>query len=107
MPLTISSVQTVVLALSFVQYRTCRVPELRPGKKSAICFQVRFFFSFRSTSSWSSSGVNFNFGPRGRGAGGGMPCAPTTLGGPWWEMGDDGEFRESIWCLLLRCVLGR
>jgi hypothetical protein len=64
--LTISSVQTVVFALSFVQYRTCSVPELRPGKKSAICFQVRFFFSFKSTSSWSSSGVNLSLGPRGR-----------------------------------------
>lgn len=80
--LTISSVQTVVFAFSFVQYRTCRVPELRPGKKSAICFHVRFFFSFKSTSSWSSSGVNLSFGPRGRAAGGGIPSCPTTLGGP-------------------------
>jgi len=47
--LTISSDQTVVFALNFVQYLTCKVPELRPGKKSAICFQVRFFVSFSST----------------------------------------------------------
>lgn len=79
---TISSVHTVVFALSLVQYRTCNVPELRPGKKSAICFHVRFFVSFNSTSSASSSGVNFNFGPLGRGAGVGIPGWPTTLGGP-------------------------
>lgn len=49
--LTVSSVQFVVLAFSLVQYRTCNVPEERPGKKSAICFHVRFLFSFSSIKS--------------------------------------------------------
>ena len=48
--LTVSSVQITVFALSFVQYRTCKVPLVLPGKKSAICFHVRFLFSFNSTS---------------------------------------------------------
>lgn len=81
--LTMSSVHTIVLALSLVQYRTCSVPELRPGKKSAICFHVKFFVSFSSTSRASSSGVNFSFGPLGLAAGSGMPGWPTTEGGPW------------------------
>ena len=70
---TISSVHTVVFALSLVQYLTCNVPELLPGKKSAICFQVRSFVSLSSTKSASSSGVNFSLGPFGRGAGSGIP----------------------------------
>lgn len=49
--LTISSFHSFVLALSLVQYRTCNVPDDRPGKKSAICFHVRFFCSFSSMSS--------------------------------------------------------
>jgi len=81
--LTVSSVHCVVLALSFVQYRTCSVPDERPGKNSAICFQVRDLFSLRSTRRASSSGVNFSLGPRGLGAGGGMPGWPTTLGAAW------------------------
>lgn len=80
--LTASSVHTVAFALSFVQYRTCKVPLVRPGKKSAICFHVRFLFSFSSMSKLSSVGVNFSFGPRGRGAGDGMPGCPTTLSAP-------------------------
>lgn len=83
--LTVSSVHWVVLAFSLVQYLTCKVPEDRPGKNSAICFQVNALFSFKSTRSWSSSGVNLSFGPRGLGAGGGI-CAildgPATFEGP-------------------------
>lgn len=78
--LTVSSVHCVVLALSFVQYLTCRVPDDRPGKYSAICFQVSALPSFRSTSFASSSGVNFSFGPRGRGAGDGIPWTPPVEG---------------------------
>jgi hypothetical protein len=69
---TVSSVHCVVLALSFVQYRTCSVPEDLPGKNSAICFHVKDLFSLRSTNSVSSSGVNFSLGPLGRGAGDGI-----------------------------------
>lgn len=68
-----------------MQYLTCKVPEDRPGKNSAICFQVNALFSFKSTRSWSSSGVNLSFGPRGLGAGCGI-CAifdgPATFEGP-------------------------
>lgn len=71
---TVSSVHCVVFAFSLVQYRTCSVPLDRPGKNSAICFQVRLLFSLRSTSSVSSSGVNLSFGARGRGAGDGICC---------------------------------
>lgn len=80
--LTVSSDHCVVFAFSLVQYRTWRVPLDRPGKKSAICFHVKLLFSFRSIKSWSSSGVNLSFGPLGRGAGGGIPICPTTLGAP-------------------------
>ena len=76
MYLTVSSVHCVVLAFSFVQYRTCRVPDDRPGKYSAICFQVSALPSLRSTSFASSSGVNFSFGPLGLGAGDGICCCP-------------------------------
>jgi hypothetical protein len=86
--LTVSSVQTTSFAFSFVQYRTCSVPLVRPGKKSAICFQVRFLCSFSSTSNASSSGENLSFGPRGRGAGSGIPGYPTTLGGADGKEGD-------------------
>jgi len=75
---TISSVQVVVFALSLVQYLTCSVPELRPGKKSAICFHVRFFVSLSSTNKASSSAVNLSFGPFGLAAGDGIPGWPTT-----------------------------
>lgn len=115
--LTISAFHCLVFAFSFVQYRTCKVPEDRPGKKSAICFQVRFFFSFSSMRSWSSSVVNFNLGPLGRGAGSGMPVCPTTLGAPptssrritfalgsesgrrwWWCVGGGWGIVEEIDC---------
>jgi hypothetical protein len=76
--LTMSSVQTVDLAFNLVQYRTCSVPELRPGKKFSICFHVNSFVSFSSRSKVSSAGVNLCFGPLGLGAGWGMPGCPTT-----------------------------
>lgn len=88
MSLTVSSVHCVVFAFSLVQYRTCSVPDDRPGKYSAICFQVRALFSFRSTNKESSSGVNFNFGPRGRGAGDGIPPSPP----PPFPPAPPGEF---------------
>jgi hypothetical protein len=75
-----SSVHWVVLALSFVQHVTCNVPDDHPWKNSAICFHVKDHFSFSSTSSPSSSGVHFNFGPRGLSAGADIPSWPTTLG---------------------------
>jgi hypothetical protein len=75
---TLSSVQIIAVALSLVQYRTCSVPELRPGKKSAICFHVKFFVSFSSTSKASSPGKNLTFEPLGFAAGSGIPGCPTT-----------------------------
>lgn len=78
---TISPVQTLDLAFNLVQYRTCSVPELRPGKKLSICLHIKFFVSFSSTSKASSSGVNFSFEPLGFNAGCGMPGCPTTHGG--------------------------
>jgi hypothetical protein len=77
-----SSVQTIRLAFNLVQYRTCNAPELRPGKKSAICLHVEFFISFSLTSKTSSSGENWIFGPLGLAAGSGMPGCPTTDDGP-------------------------
>ena len=69
--LTNSSVHSTSLTLSFVQYLTCSVPLLLPGKNSEIRFQVMSCFSFSSISSASSSSVNFAFGPEcGRGRGG-------------------------------------
>jgi hypothetical protein len=76
--LTRGSVHEISFAFNLVQYRTCKVPELRPGKKSAICFHDRSFVSFKSTSKASSSGVNLGFGPAGLAAGFGMPGFPTT-----------------------------
>jgi hypothetical protein len=76
--LTMSSVQTVDLAFNLVQYRTCSVPELLPGKKLSICFHINPFVSFSSRSKVSSAGVNLCFGPLGFLAGGGMPGCPTT-----------------------------
>jgi hypothetical protein len=75
---TMVSLKIVSLAFNLVQYRICSVPELRPGKKSAICFHVKFFVSFSSTSKASSSGENLSFGPLGLMAGSGMPGSPTT-----------------------------
>lgn len=93
--LTISSFHRVVFALSLVQYLTCNVPALRPGKNSAICFHVKFLDSFSLTSSASSSRVNLSFGPFGLGAGSGIPSFPTILGGP-------GSFKSSSSpCLVL------
>lgn len=72
---TSSSVHAPPFALSFVQYRTCSVPLLLPGKNSAICFQVISCCSFSSVSSASSSSVNLVFGPEcGRGWGGDEGC---------------------------------
>jgi hypothetical protein len=78
---TLSPVQTIAVALSLVQYRTCSVPELRPGKKSAICVHVKFFVSFSSTSKASSPGENLTLGPLGFAAGSGMPGQ--LLPGKW------------------------
>ncbi|KAL8831894.1 MAG: hypothetical protein Q9191_000607 [Dirinaria sp. TL-2023a] len=50
-----SSVQAVPFAFNFVQYLTCSVPLLLPGKNSEIRFQVMSCFSFKSTRSASSS----------------------------------------------------
>jgi hypothetical protein len=65
------------------------MPELRLGKtKSAMCFHVRSFVSFESTSKGSSSGVNLGFRPADLDAIFGMPGFPTTdkRGSRPWEL---------------------
>lgn len=70
---TISSGHKTSFTFNLVQYRTCSVPLVRPGKNSAICFHVRPLASFNSTNRRSSAGVNLFFGPFGFGAGAGKP----------------------------------
>ncbi len=72
---TSSSVHAPPFAFSFVQYRTCSVPLLLPGKNSAICFHVISCCSFSSDSSASSSSVNLALGSEcGRGWGADEGC---------------------------------
>lgn len=67
---TSSPVHAPPFAFSFVQYRTCSVPLLLPGKNAAICFHVMSCCSLSSDSRASSSSVNLALGPeRGRGWG--------------------------------------